>query len=97
MRSEMNGEFGDKLDRATLEPLLNAEDDWLMQVEDETVEVITDRFNQFDNQLKTSCKEYFDAKDAKHKEIEKQLEEESKKRVDVRQSIASHCRMTKRM
>ena len=96
MRSEMNGEFGDKLDRNALEPMLNTEDDWLMQVEDETIEVITERFNQFEKQLKTSCKEYFDAKEARHKEIEKQLEEESKKRVDVRRCHTLSCRMIKR-
>ena len=38
----------------------------------------------FDENLKTSFSAFYEAKEKKHQEIEKQLEEESKKRVDVR-------------
>lgn len=84
MRRELNGEFGEKLNREVMEPMLDAEDDWLMQAEEEDIQVITDRYTHFEETLKSTFKEYYEAKEAKHKEIERQLEEESKKRVDVR-------------
>ena len=89
MRRETNGEFGDKLDKAKLDEMVEKEEDWLMNAEEEDIQVITDRFNTFEESLKTTFSEYYAAKEKKHLEIEKQLEEESKKRVDVMIDILS--------
>lgn len=84
MRREMDGEFGDKLDRTVLEGLLDDESEWLMvDGEEADTKTVSDRYTQFDEKLKMTFKDFFDAKEKKHMEIEKQLEEESKKRVDV--------------
>lgn len=84
MRREMDGEFGDKLDRTVLEGMLEDESEWLMvDGEEADTKTVSDRYTQFDDKLKTTFKDFFDAKEKKHMEIEKQLEEESKKRVDV--------------
>lgn len=85
MRREAEGEFGNLLDMTQLSPLLETESNWLLE-EAEEVEtaVIEERYKAFDENLKTSFSAFYEAKEKKHQEIEKQLEEESKKRVDVR-------------
>lgn len=84
MRRELSGPFASKLNATTLNSLLDAESDWLfMEGETSTTEEMEKRWDTLQNRLKEEYKEYYEAKEAHRLEVEKQLEEESKKHEKV--------------
>lgn len=85
MRRELSGEFGSKLDEGALTSLLDAENEWLL-TEGETCETraLEERLASLEQKLHEDFKEFFDAKESHRLEVEKQLEEESKKHEKVR-------------
>ena len=84
MRRELTGEFASKLDSTSLNQLLDSESDWLFsEGEDCTTEVMEQRWKSLDDRLHEMYKEFYEAKETRRLEIEKQLEEESKKHDKV--------------
>ena len=84
MRRELNGEFASKLDATSLNQLLDAESDWLYYEGEEcTTEVMEQRWESLNTRLHESYKEFYEAKETRRLEVEKQLEEESKKHEKV--------------
>ena len=84
MRRELNGQFKETLDAMTLNALLDAEDEWLL-TEGETcsTETLEERLATVEKTLHEDYKAFFDAKEEHRLKVEKELEEESKKRKEV--------------
>ena len=84
MRRELNGQFKESLDAMTLNALLDAEGEWLL-TEGETcsTETLEERLATVEKKLHEDYKAFFDAKEEHRLKVEKELEEESKKRKEV--------------
>lgn len=91
MRRELKGDFASKLDETKLTSLLDEEKEWLWS-EGETCDTKTleERLAGLEQKLHTEFKEFFDAKESHRLEVEKQLEEESKKNEKVNMRDCSH-------
>ena len=84
MRRELHGEFASNLDSTSLNQLLDTESDWLYsEGEDCTTEVMEQRWESLNTRLHELYKEFYEAKETRRLEVEKQLEEESKKHDKV--------------
>lgn len=84
MWRELDSEDKALLDEAALSPVLRAESSWLMDNE-ETVDAagLEKEFTEFKAKLETQFAAFFEAKEKRRIAVEKALEEESKKRMDV--------------
>lgn len=90
MWRELDSEDKALLDEAALSPVLRAESAWLMDNE-ETVDAtgLEKEFTEFKAKLETQFAAFFEAKEKRRIAVEKALEEESKKRVDVGDGMRS--------
>ena len=84
MWRELDSEDKALLDESALSPLLKAESSWLIENE-ETVsaDALEAEFSRFKEALEKQFAPFFEAKEARRIAVEKALEEESKKRVEV--------------
>ena len=84
MRRELNGQFKETLDAMTLNALLDAEGEWLLtEGEMCSTETLEERLATVEKKLHEDYKAFFDAKEEHRWKVEKELEEESKKRKEV--------------
>ena len=84
MWRELDSEDKVLLDESALSPMLKAESNWLIENE-ETVsaDALEAEFSRFKEELEKQFAPFFEAKEARRIAVEKALEEESKKRVEV--------------
>ena len=84
MWRELDSEDKALLDEALLSPMLREESAWLMDNE-ETVDAagLEKECERFKEKLEKQFAAFFEAKEKRRIAVEKALEEESKKRVDV--------------
>ena len=84
MWREMDSEDKALLDESALRPMLKAESSWLIEHEETiTADALEAEFNRFKEELEKQFASFFEAKEARRIAVEKALEEESKKRVEV--------------
>lgn len=84
MWRELDSEDKELLDEAALSPMLRAESTWLMDNE-ESIDAagLEKECMEFKERLEKQFAAFFEAKEKRRIAVEKALEEESKKRVDV--------------
>lgn len=80
-RRELSGKFASYLKEEEVNALLNAEDDWLWNAgESASLEELKEHRNQLEATLKERFGAFYEAKEQDRLKIERELEEESKKR-----------------
>ena len=80
-RRELSGKFASYLKEEEVNALLNAEDDWLWNAgESASLEELKEHRSQLEATLKERFSAFYEAKEQDRLKIERELEEESKKR-----------------
>lgn len=80
-RRELTGEFASYLDADVINPLLDAESEWLWnEGESASLEELKSHVTTLETTLRQKFAAFYDAKEKHRLEVERQLEEESKKR-----------------